>query len=428
MSTDTLLRKDYFAKSPSSGKVIDMPHFTNTYFMTTWRKYVKACRAIHKDCIMLMQYPTLELPPEIKGTEDDDPNLVFTPHYYDGITLMTKHWNSTWNVDVVGVLRGKYWHPALAIKIGETAIRNSLRDQLKILRQEGIDRMGNHPCVLTEFGIPYDMDDKKAYKTGDYSSQSAALDANYFAVEGSGMDGHCLWLYSARNDHTRGDQWNGEDLSINSWDDKLPPESSTPEYSQTSLDLSKTGTNNVSSGSGTNNNKDVADDRNVTPDNIKRTLTNPSISSAPMTKDPELTNAPGLRAAEAFIRPTPTVVSGDIITTGFDLRQCTYELKLKAPAQASDEAPTVVFLPSYHFPKDHCEVAVTSGKWELSTDDEEGTTLQRLKWWHMEGEQSIKVSGLVRKHNIPEGTEEDAGYLEQCRQGYGFNLGSCNVM
>ncbi|KAM5352030.1 hypothetical protein ACJ41O_004753 [Fusarium nematophilum] len=422
METDTLLRKDYFAKNPNTGKAIDYPQFTNTYFMHCWRTYVKTCRSFHKDCIMLMQYPTLELPPEIKGTEDDDPKLAFTPHYYDGITLMTKHWNSTWNVDVVGVLRGKYWHPALAIRIGETAIRNCLRDQLATLRQEGLDRTGKHPCVLTEFGIPYDMDDKKAYKTGDYSSQSAALDANYFAVEGAGLEGACLWVYAARNDHQRGDFWNGEDLSILSLDDKPLPDSPLPEFSQSALNLARTATTSA------NANKDVADDRNVTPDNLKRTLTNPSISSVPTARDPELTNAPGYRAAEAFVRPTPTVVYGDVLSSGFNLRQCTFELKLKAPKQAPDEAPTVVFLPEYHFPKDQCEVAVSTGKWELSTDDDEGTTLQRLKWWHAEGEQSIKISGLVRKHNIPVGSEEEAGYLEQCQQGYGFNFGSCSVM
>jgi hypothetical protein len=347
--------------------------------------------------------------------------MAFTPHYYDGITLMTKHWNSTWNVDVVGVLRGKYWHPALAIRIGETAIRNCLRDQLATLRQEGLERTGNHPCVLSEFGIPYDMDEKKAYKTGDYSSQSAAMDANYFAVEGSQLEGHCLWTYCARNDHVRGDFWNGEDLSILSLDDKPLPDSPVPEYSQSSLDLARTPT-------GVNAKKDVADDRNVTPDNLKRTLTNPSISSAPSAKDPQLTNAPGYRAAEAYVRPTPTVVYGDVLSTGFDLRQCTYLLKVNAPKAAPDNAPTIVFLPEYHFPKDQCEVAVSSGKWELSIDDDEGTTLQMLKWWHAEGEQSIKVSGQVRKHNVVAGTEEDAGYLEQCQQGYGYNFSSCSVM
>ena len=86
---------------------------------------------------------------------------------------------------------------AFAIKIGETAIRNCLRDQLSAIRKEGTDYMGNHPCVFTEIGIPYDMDDKYAYKTGDYSSQSSAMDANHFALEGCGTNGFTLWTYTA---------------------------------------------------------------------------------------------------------------------------------------------------------------------------------------------------------------------------------------
>jgi hypothetical protein len=412
-STDTLLQKNYFSKDPE-GAQIDYPRFTNTYFMDFWRRFSKACRAQHKDCIMLMQYPTLELPPEIKGTKDDDPRLVFTPHYYDGITLMTKHWNSTWNVDVLGVLRGRYLHPAFAIKIGETAIRNCLRDQLKSLRQEGIDRAGNHPCILTEFGIPYDMDDKKAYKTGDYSSQSAALDANYFAVEGANIEGHCLWVYAAYNDHARGDQWNGEDLSIYSVDDKQPPLSALPRTLTNSGSMSDLNKPAIS-------NRDIGDDNLVTPGNLHRTLTNQSLSSMRSTKDPELTNSPGLRAAEAFIRPTPIVVAGDLVSYGFDMRKCAFALTVRSEKPAADDAPTILFLPDYHFPKGHCEVAVSSGKWEISSDESEGVLLQRLRWWHSEGEQTIQVNGMVRKHNEPVGTEEDAGYLEQCQN-------NCSVM
>lgn len=415
---DVLLKKEYFAKNPRTGEKLDYPTFTNTYFMDFWRGYKKVCRSHHKDCIMLMQYPTLEIPPEIKGTEDDDPLLVFTPHFYDGITLMTKHWNSTWNVDVVGVLRGKYLHPAFAIKIGETAIRNCLRDQLKFLRQEGRDRTGNHPCVMTEFGIPYDMDEKKAYKTGDYSSQSSALDANYFAAEGSGMEGHCLWVYAATNDHARGDQWNGEDLSIISLDDKLPPESALPHE----LSLNRTNSNLQKL------NSTAKDDSPVTPSNLQRTLTNPSISSTPSLKDPELTNAPGYRAAEAFIRPTPTLVAGNVLSSGFDVRKAAYELKVSAPKVVAEDAPTIVFLPEYHFPKDNFDVTVSAGKWEISFDDEDGTLLQRLRWWHPDGEQHLTIKGVVRKHNALEGSAEEAGYLEQCQQGYGFNFGNCAVM
>lgn len=57
--------------------------------------------------------------------------------------------------------------------------------------------MGNHPCVFTEIGIPYDMDNKYAYRTGDYSSQSSAMDANHFALEGCGANGYTLWVYTA---------------------------------------------------------------------------------------------------------------------------------------------------------------------------------------------------------------------------------------
>jgi hypothetical protein len=39
------------------------------------------------------------------------------------------------------------------------------------------------------------MDDKYAYKTGNYSSQIAALDANHFALEDSQANGFALWTY-----------------------------------------------------------------------------------------------------------------------------------------------------------------------------------------------------------------------------------------
>lgn len=56
--------------------------------------------------------------------------------------------------------------------------------------------IGETPCVFSEIGIPYDMDDKYAYKTGDYISQIRALDANHFALEGSQV-GYTLWTYCA---------------------------------------------------------------------------------------------------------------------------------------------------------------------------------------------------------------------------------------
>ena len=196
-SSDTLLLKDYFAKDKQTTDTIDYHYFTNHYFMDYYRKHAKMIRTIFPETIMFCQPPVLEIPPSIKGSADDDPNMVFAPHFYDGITLMTKKWNRVWNVDVFGVLRGKYWTPAFAIKLGETAIRNCFKDQLSAIQKEGQDYMGERPCVFTEIGIPYDMDDKHAYKTGDYSSQIAAMDANHYALEGSHVAGFTLWVYVA---------------------------------------------------------------------------------------------------------------------------------------------------------------------------------------------------------------------------------------
>lgn len=419
-STDTILRRDYFFRHPKTGNEIDYATFTNTYFLEFYRKFKKACRAHHESCIMFLHYPVLELPPLIKGTADDDPKTAFTPHFYDGITLMTKHWNSMWNVDVLGVLRGKYWHPAFAIKIGETAIRNCLKDQLALLRQEGIERMGKRPCVLSEYGIPFDMDDKKAYKSGDYSSQASALDANCFAAEGANLEGHFLWVYCAVNSHKWGDQWDGEDLSIVSLDDRLPPASGASEtldqFTPSLVRLTKPG-------------GDMSDDGSVTPANLQRALTNPSIGSAPSSEDWASSHTVGgYRAAEAFIRPTPRFVCGTVISHGFDLRNCVFHLTVSATRPAADDAPTTIYMPEFHFPKDTCQVTVSAGKWELVSEEQQGTLLPWLKWWHPQGEQTVTVEGVVRNVNVPAGLEEEDGYIEQCRRGTGVNLSDCAVM
>jgi hypothetical protein len=285
------------------------------------------------------------------------------------------------------------------------------------MRKEGLDRIGNHPCVMTEFGIPYDMDDKYAYKTGDYASQSAAMDANHYGVEAAGLEGYTLWLYMAKNNHERGDQWNGEDLSIFSVDDKLLPPSSRPKSPD--LNGSTSGLLNPS-GPG----KELDDDESVTPANLKRTITNPSISSEATTRQPELSASPGYRAAEAYVRPAPIATAGVITNYGFDLQQCLFTLTIKAPQVADPDSPTVVSLPEYHFPKDACSVDVSSGKWEISSDEEETVLVQRLRWWHGDGEQTLTVSGVVKKHNVGDGAE-DAGYYEQCNQG---SWGNCVAM
>ncbi|KAF2838623.1 glycoside hydrolase family 5 protein [Patellaria atrata CBS 101060] len=405
-SSDTLLKKGYFAKDPRSGKTITYEYFTNNWFLDYYRKYKSMVRQVFPKTIMLFQPPVLEIPPSTKDTEDDDPNMVFAAHFYDGITLLTKKWNRIWNIDVFGVLRGKYLTPAFAIKIGETAIRNCFRDQLSAIRQEGVDYMGEHPCIFTEIGIPYDMDDKYAYKTGNYSSQIAAMDANHFAIEGSKANGYTLWTYVASNVHNWGDQWNGEDLSIFSLDDpplpvSFPNNESTASFITESPSYSRSQLSETSS---------------VSPSNLKQTLSSDNMVSSSNVDAGDKPDQVGFRAAEAYVRPTPIATHGDVVSYGFDLRNCTFTLSLSAQSSTKEEAPTEVFLPEYHFPQGATTVEVSGGKWKISTDEEGEAVQQRLRWWHAEGSQSITIKGVKRKQGSLLPADEEEGYLEQCQQ------------
>jgi hypothetical protein len=206
-----------------------------------------------------------------------------------------------------------------------------------------------------------------------------------------------------------GDQWNGEDLSIFSLDDRplpLSPIPPTPSNGSTSSLIQKAGPNTK---------KEASDESVVNPGNLKASLKTPSISSK-ITDAPELTNAPGFRAAEAYVRPSPIATVGKVLHSGFDLRNCIFTFRLHAHEAGSEERPTEIFLPEYHFPKDKCEIEVSSGKWTISTDDQDGGMIQRLRWWHVEGEHSIKVTGVQRRQNMILGKEEEEGYLDQCQQ------------
>jgi len=89
---DILLKKDYFAKTPHTNEAIDYEYFTNNYFMDYYRRHKSAITSVQPEAILFCQPPVLEIPPSLKGTKDDDQNMVYAPHYYDGVTLMTKKW------------------------------------------------------------------------------------------------------------------------------------------------------------------------------------------------------------------------------------------------------------------------------------------------------------------------------------------------
>jgi hypothetical protein len=71
------------------------------------------------------------------------------------------------------------------------------KKELKILVTQSLDSFligGEIPCLMSEIGIPYDMDKKKAYADGRYTGQYAAMDATNYALEKAGLS-FTLWNY-----------------------------------------------------------------------------------------------------------------------------------------------------------------------------------------------------------------------------------------
>lgn len=95
--------------------------------------------------------------------------------------------------------------------------QSSFAQQLATYKQQASQLLGGAPVLLGEFGIPFDLQSKKAYRTGDFGKQIKAMNRSLRAMGDTLLSGS-LWNYTANNTNLHGDQWNGEDFSIFSRD------------------------------------------------------------------------------------------------------------------------------------------------------------------------------------------------------------------
>ncbi|KAI8814810.1 glycoside hydrolase superfamily [Cladochytrium replicatum] len=204
--TRQVLKPDYFASNPRTGARVE---FYEHCFIPFVKHFTDAIRAVVPDATIFVEPPVNELPPKLtrknSGGKEWE-NIVCAPHWYDGLTLINKHYNPWFNVDYVA-------GPVQAIALGESSIRRVFRDTLRFMKEEGI-YLSKYPCLIGEIGIPFDLDDRIAYITNDYTEhklQSAQL---------------YLWTYCPNNTHAWGDGWNGEDLSL--WSRIVPTHFTKP--------------------------------------------------------------------------------------------------------------------------------------------------------------------------------------------------------
>ncbi|RLN51956.1 hypothetical protein BBP00_00009783, partial [Phytophthora kernoviae] len=194
-----LLKPDYF----------DGVDFGKEFYLPFAKRFTKRLQGVFPKTMIFVEMPPVDFGdmefPQI--TKEDIPNAVNAMHWYDGITLLTTTWRSYFTVDFA---TGK---PAF----GNKALRKAHQKQLAHVASFGRKKMGNMPTLIGETGIPYNMNNARAYISGDYSAQIEAMDNTISNLE-SQLLSFTLWNYTADNSHEFGDLWNLEDLSISSPD------------------------------------------------------------------------------------------------------------------------------------------------------------------------------------------------------------------
>lgn len=93
--TDELLEPDYFHWWRGEGfeqnpRKVD---YGADYWLAHWRRYAPVVRGFHPEAIHFIQSPVFQIPPKIEGPEIMN-RAAHSSHFYDGLTLVTKHWVS----------------------------------------------------------------------------------------------------------------------------------------------------------------------------------------------------------------------------------------------------------------------------------------------------------------------------------------------
>jgi len=201
-----LLQPHHFASVGS--RTVD---FANDHLLPFLQRYAREIRTVDPEAILFV-----ETPPRQRLVQWDlgkVPGAVHAAHWYDGFTVFTKRFVPFLGVDF----------DTSKLLLGKKRVFRSFVEQLARIKAESAEQMGGVPTLIGEFGIPFDLQGKRAYETGDFSQQIQALERSLQALEANLLSG-TLWNYTADNDNRWGDQWNDEDFSIFSRDQQIQPD------------------------------------------------------------------------------------------------------------------------------------------------------------------------------------------------------------
>eukprot|EP01102_Stenamoeba_stenopodia_P014102 TRINITY_DN4653_c0_g1_i1.p1 TRINITY_DN4653_c0_g1~~TRINITY_DN4653_c0_g1_i1.p1 ORF type:complete len:528 (+),score=137.09 TRINITY_DN4653_c0_g1_i1:150-1586(+) len=196
----------------------DTADFEKHFLLPFYHKVANNIHEVRSDWMVFIERDAAEAVFHPFFPEAEYPkNIVNATHWYDGATLALKKFIYPITMDP---FRKK-------LIFGASGVEEMYTHQLGKIKNASTKLSGGCPTLIGEFGIPYDMNERSAYKrwaAGDRSDsawedQTLALDLMYNAMDNL-LINSTQWNYtvSNRNSARIGDGWNQEDLSIFSMD------------------------------------------------------------------------------------------------------------------------------------------------------------------------------------------------------------------
>ncbi|KAI9143495.1 glycoside hydrolase superfamily [Paraphysoderma sedebokerense] len=172
-----LLKPDYFIKHPKTGKHVD---FNQDFYLPFVNEYAAAIQSVSDSLFVLVEPIPNELPPVYSPTSHHH-NIVYAPHWYDLKSVFSKSFNSFITHDVQALRISK--NLVRATYFGIHGAKKNYTKQVANIKESGLTRIGAKPVVIGECGIPMDINERKAFETGDYTHHNNFLDAVISAME-----------------------------------------------------------------------------------------------------------------------------------------------------------------------------------------------------------------------------------------------------
>ncbi|ORX57064.1 glycoside hydrolase [Hesseltinella vesiculosa] len=324
-----LLQPDYFAKHPAESRPVD---FYADFYMPFVNKYAHAIQSVKSSYFCFVEPMANEKSPVLTEKDHHD-NMVFAPHWYDLNCVFYKKFDGKMTHDVQALQNGG--NVLTATYFGINGVRKNYRGQLKNIKQNGFDNMGDKPIIFGEVGIPMDINDRYSLKTSDFAQPIRFLDAVIYGMEANLLN-YALWNYDVCNDNEFGDHWNGENFSIFSL--PLGPASKSTDVS--------------------------------------------SLASIDSPQAPDLNQ--GGRVLDAALRPFAPKVAGTPVKSQFDLRQKSYTLEFKPfdqvkmkelrtlGYQVDDKTSmqTEIYVPNYHYQDIPVDIQASHGQCQYVPEEQ----------------------------------------------------------